>query len=57
MLGQVIRTFNHMCVVLILLFFKLYSPDVEFCGYTIPHPSESKMNIRIQTYGVFPLFY
>lgn len=28
-----------------------YSPDVEFCGYSIPHPSESKMNIRIQTYG------
>lgn len=27
------------------------SPDVEFCGYTIPHPSETKMNIRIQTWG------
>ncbi|GAM40846.1 DNA-directed RNA polymerase I and III 14 kDa [Talaromyces pinophilus] len=26
------------------------SPKVEFCGYTIPHPSEAKMNIRIQTY-------
>ncbi|RDW83923.1 DNA-directed RNA polymerase core subunit RPC19 [Aspergillus mulundensis] len=26
------------------------NPEVEFCGYTIPHPSESKMNIRIQTY-------
>ncbi|CEL01642.1 Putative DNA-directed RNA polymerase I and III 14 kDa polypeptide (AFU_orthologue; AFUA_6G04610) [Aspergillus calidoustus] len=26
------------------------NPDVEFCGYTIPHPSESKMNLRIQTY-------
>lgn len=29
----------------------LTSPDVEFCGYSIPHPSEEKMNIRIQTYG------
>jgi DNA-directed RNA polymerase I and III subunit RPAC2 len=29
----------------------LYSPDVEFCGYSIPHPSEAKMNLRIQTYG------
>ena len=29
------------------------SPDVEFCGYSIPHPSEDKMNIRIQTYGRF----
>ncbi len=28
------------------------SPDVEFCGYTIPHPSETKMNIRIQTWGM-----
>ena len=23
--------------------------DVEFCGYTIPHPSENKMNLRLQT--------
>ena len=21
--------------------------DVEFCGYTIPHPSENKMNLRL----------
>ncbi|KAK9781848.1 putative DNA-directed RNA polymerase [Seiridium cardinale] len=27
------------------------NPDVEFCAYSIPHPSEAKMNIRIQTYG------
>lgn len=25
--------------------------EVEFCGYSIPHPSEAKLNIRIQTYG------
>lgn len=29
----------------------LLSPEVEFCGYSIPHPSEAKVNIRIQTYG------
>lgn len=29
---------------------KPFSPNVEFCGYSIPHPSEPKMNIRIQTY-------
>ena len=29
-----------------------YSPDVEFCAYSIPHPSEDKMNVRIQTYGM-----
>ncbi|KAK9257503.1 DNA-directed RNA polymerase [Lipomyces tetrasporus] len=27
------------------------NPDVEFCGYSIPHPSEAAVNIRIQTYG------
>lgn len=27
------------------------NPDVEFCAYSIPHPSEPKMNIRIQTYS------
>ncbi|KAF2012433.1 RBP11-like subunits of RNA polymerase [Aaosphaeria arxii CBS 175.79] len=26
------------------------NPDVEFCGYSIPHPSEAKLNLRIQTY-------
>ncbi|ESZ95016.1 hypothetical protein SBOR_4636 [Sclerotinia borealis F-4128] len=26
------------------------NPDVEFCGYSIPHPSEELMNVRIQTY-------
>ncbi|TQS34628.1 hypothetical protein Golomagni_04981 [Golovinomyces magnicellulatus] len=25
-------------------------PDVEFCGYSIPHPSEPLMSVRIQTY-------
>ncbi|CAB50921.2 DNA-directed RNA polymerase I and III subunit Rpc19 [Schizosaccharomyces pombe] len=25
------------------------NPEVEFCGYSIPHPSEAKMNFRIQT--------
>ncbi|KAL2886642.1 DNA-directed RNA polymerases I and III subunit RPAC2 [Ceratocystis lukuohia] len=29
------------------------NPDVEFCAYAIPHPSEAKMNIRIQTYDGF----
>ncbi|XP_056643512.1 probable DNA-directed RNA polymerases I and III subunit RPAC2 [Diorhabda carinulata] len=23
-------------------------PEVQFCGYTVPHPSESKMHFRIQ---------
>lgn len=27
------------------------NPNVEFCGYSIPHPSENLLNIRIQTYG------
>jgi len=24
-------------------------PEVEFCGYTVPHPQESKIHFRIQT--------
>ena len=24
------------------------NPDVEFCGYSVPHPAEVKMRIRIQ---------
>ena len=27
------------------------NPEVEFCGYSIPHPSENKLTLRIQTYG------
>jgi len=34
----------------VLRYFINKNPDVEFCGYTIPHPSETKMNIRIQTW-------
>ncbi|KAF2219752.1 DNA-directed RNA polymerase [Elsinoe ampelina] len=26
------------------------NPNVEFCGYSIPHPSEERMNLRIQTW-------
>ncbi|ORY92951.1 RNA polymerase Rpb3/Rpb11 dimerization domain-domain-containing protein [Leucosporidium creatinivorum] len=26
------------------------NPDVEFCGYSAPHPSEPKIHIRIQMY-------
>ncbi|CAK1551622.1 unnamed protein product [Leptosia nina] len=24
--------------------------DVQFCGYTLPHPAESKIHFRIQTH-------
>ncbi|CAK7563833.1 MAG: RNA polymerase subunit AC19 [Sporothrix epigloea] len=33
-----------------LRFIIMKNPNVEFCAYAIPHPSEAKMNIRIQTY-------
>ncbi|EOO02811.1 putative dna-directed rna polymerase i and iii 14 kda polypeptide protein [Phaeoacremonium minimum UCRPA7] len=33
-----------------LRFIIMKNPEVEFCAYAIPHPSEAKMNIRIQTY-------
>lgn len=27
------------------------NPGVQFCGYSVPHPSENKINFRIQTHG------
>lgn len=31
--------------------FCLHSPRVAFCGYSIPHPADKKVNIRVQTTG------
>ena len=45
LLSTPVFTTNNMVTV------RLHSPDVEFCGYSIPHPSEEVMNIRIQTYS------
>ncbi|CAG8469023.1 11665_t:CDS:2 [Ambispora gerdemannii] len=25
------------------------NPHVDYCGYSIPHPSEAKLNLRVQT--------
>lgn len=33
------------------IIFILCSPRVTFCGYSIPHPSEARVNIRVQTTG------
>uniref|UniRef100_A0A7S1AS06 DNA-directed RNA polymerases I and III subunit RPAC2 n=1 Tax=Noctiluca scintillans TaxID=2966 RepID=A0A7S1AS06_NOCSC len=30
------------------------NPDVEFAGYTIPHPSEPFMNVRVQALDATP---
>lgn len=32
----------------------LKNQDVEFCGYSIPHPSDNKLLLRIQTTGCPP---
>lgn len=32
------------------------NPDVEFCGYSITHPSENEMNLRLQTTGMKIIF-
>ncbi|KAG2561404.1 DNA-directed RNA polymerases I and III subunit RPAC2-like isoform X2 [Panicum virgatum] len=29
----------------------LLSPRVAFCGYSIPHPADRKINIRVHTTG------
>lgn len=34
------------------------SARVEFCGYSIPHPSDARVNIRVQTSGnSHPVYY
>uniref|UniRef100_A0AAZ3NU53 DNA-directed RNA polymerases I and III subunit RPAC2 n=1 Tax=Oncorhynchus tshawytscha TaxID=74940 RepID=A0AAZ3NU53_ONCTS len=37
-----------------LRYMVMKSLDVDFCGYSITHPSESKINFRIQTRGGVP---
>eukprot|EP00731_Ephydatia_muelleri_P030695 Em0022g209a len=34
-----------------LRYMLMKNPEVAFCGYSVPHPSESKINLRIQTRG------
>lgn len=34
-----------------LRYILMKNPDVLFCGYSIPHPSEDIMNIRVETTG------
>ncbi|CAM9423763.1 unnamed protein product, partial [Chrysoparadoxa australica] len=29
----------------------MQNKQTDFCGYSVPHPSEPKMNIRLQTHG------
>lgn len=31
---------------------RCFSPAVGFSGYTVPHPSDPKMNVRVQTTGI-----
>lgn len=35
----------------LLVFLPPHSPQVTFCGYSIPHPTEDSVNIRVQTTG------
>lgn len=35
----------------IIRYVTMKDPRVEFCGYSVPHPSEDKINFRIQTNG------
>lgn len=30
------------------------NPDTEFCGYSVPHPSEASMQLRLQTRNGVP---
>jgi len=35
-----------------LRYILLKDANVAFCGYSIPHPSENKTNVRVQTTGI-----
>lgn len=56
-LGNALRTLimkkymilNYFFVWHLSIFLRHHSPDVSFCGYTIPHPSENKLHLRIET--------
>lgn len=30
----------------------MQQPETDFCGYSVPHPYEPKMNVRLQTKGL-----
>jgi len=34
-----------------LRYMVMRDPQVDLCGYTVPHPMEQKMNVRVQTNG------
>lgn len=36
-------------------YFLIKNADVDFVGYSVPHPAEAKMNIRVQTRTADPL--
>ena len=29
----------------------MQNPDTDFCGYSVPHPYEPRLNLRLQTNG------
>jgi hypothetical protein len=47
---------SKVCDIDVPLTSPLDSPDVEFCGYSAPHPSEPKIHLRIQMLGEFSCF-
>mmetsp|Transcript_11586 Transcript_11586/g.17612 ORF Transcript_11586/g.17612 Transcript_11586/m.17612 type:complete len:111 (+) Transcript_11586:101-433(+) len=30
----------------------MQQPETDFCGYSVPHPYEPKMNIRVQSHSI-----
>ncbi|KAG9158914.1 hypothetical protein Leryth_013296 [Lithospermum erythrorhizon] len=43
--------FKVLAVVINVLELCFCSPRVSVCGYSIPHPSDARVNIRVQTTG------
>ena len=38
-------------MIISLCLFLFHSERVDFCGYCVPHPSEKKIHLRLQTNG------
>ena len=36
----------------VLRYVLMQQPETDFCGYSVPHPYEPQMNVRLQTKGV-----
>ena len=49
--AKLLKWLHSVNAVSLYIFLQCYSPRVAFCGYSIPHPADRKINIRVHTTG------